>query len=59
MNCLDDGKIAIRGKRIVLISRKAASVLPVNVAPNDVLIIMRHGRGKPAPIAKVFVVAQI
>ena len=53
MSRLDDGKIAIRGKRIVLISRKAASVLPVNVAPNDVLIIMMRERGKPAPIAKV------
>ena len=42
--------MAIRGRRIMLISRKAGPVVPVNVAPNDVLIIMMRERGKPAPI---------
>jgi len=56
---LDDGRIAIRGGRIILIPRKAGPVVPVDVAPNDVLIIMMRERGKPASIAKVPVVAQI
>ncbi|RLF66774.1 MAG: hypothetical protein DRN26_03560 [Thermoplasmata archaeon] len=43
----DDGGVAIRGGRIILISRKVAPVVPVNVTPNDVLIIMMRGRGKP------------
>ena len=59
MSRLDDGRIASRGERIMLISRKAGSVASVNVAPNEALIIMMRGRGKPASIAKVSVVVQI
>jgi|GEM_PF-3251993 len=39
MNRLDDGRIAIRGGRIVLIPREAPLY--------DALIIMRRERGKP------------
>ncbi|RLF63399.1 MAG: hydroxyacid dehydrogenase [Thermoplasmata archaeon] len=38
MNCLDDGRIAIRG-RIIPIPREAGSVVPVNAAPHDALIM--------------------
>ena len=57
MNRSNDGRIAIMGGRIFIISRKAAQVVAVDVAPNDVLIMMRHERGKPASVAKVSVVA--
>ena len=57
MSRLDDGRIAIRGERIVLIPRKAGPVVPVNVAPNEPRIKMRWLREKPASVAKVFVVA--
>ena len=53
MNCLDDGRIAIRGERIILISRKAGFVVPVNIAPDGPRIKMKWLRGKPASIAKV------
>ena len=53
MSRLDDGRIAIRGGRIVLIPRKAGPVVPVDVAPDDVLIIMRHERGKPVLVAEI------
>jgi len=56
---LYDGRIAIRGGRIMLVSRKAASVVAVDVASYDALIRMRRERGKPASVAKVSVVAQI
>ena len=34
-NCPNDGKIASRGERIILIPRKAGPVVPANVAPNE------------------------
>ena len=55
---LNDGRIAIRG-RIILIPRKAGPVVPANVAPDEPRIKMKWLREKPAPIAKVSVVAQI
>ena len=48
MSCLDDDKVAIRGGRIVLIPRKAVSVVAVNVAPDEPWIKMEWLRGKPA-----------
>jgi len=56
---LNDGKVAIRGGRIVLIPRKAAPVVAVNVAPDGPRNLMKWLREKPAPIAKVSVVVQI
>ena len=53
MNCLYDGRMASRGKRIVLTSRKAGFVASVNVASHDALIMMMRERRKPALIAKV------
>ncbi|RLF65900.1 MAG: hypothetical protein DRN30_03105, partial [Thermoplasmata archaeon] len=52
MNCLDDGKVAIRGKRIVLIPRKAGPVV-VNVAPNGPRNLMKWLRGKPVLVAEI------
>jgi len=49
MNRLHDGKIAIRGGRIMLIPREAGPVV-VNVAPNEPRIKMKWLRGKPARI---------
>ncbi|RLF64766.1 MAG: hypothetical protein DRN30_05050, partial [Thermoplasmata archaeon] len=49
---LHDGRITIMGERIILIPRKAAPVVPANVAPNDVLIIMRRERGSLRPLLK-------
>jgi len=47
MNRLHDGKIAIRGGRIMLIPREAGPVVPANVAPNEPRIKMKWQRGKP------------
>ena len=57
MSRLYDGRIAIRGERIVLISRKAGPVVPVDVAPDGPRNLMKWLREKPASVAKVFVVA--
>ena len=46
-NCLNDGKIASRG-RIILIPRKDAPVVAVNVASNGPRNLMKWQRGKPA-----------
>ena len=48
MNCLDDGKVASRGGRIMLIPRKAGFVVPVDVAPDGPRIKMKWLREKPA-----------
>ena len=56
---LNDGEIAIRGGRIILISRKAGFVVAVNVAPDGPRNLMKWLREKPTPIAKASVVAQI
>ena len=58
MSCLDDGRMAIRGGRIMLIPRKAGPVVSLNVA-HDALIVMKRERGKPASVAKVSVVIQV
>jgi len=42
---LNDGRITIRGG-IILIPRKAASVVPVNVAPDEPRIKMKWLRGE-------------
>jgi len=46
---LNDGRIAIRGGRIVIITREAGTVVPVDVAPNEPLNHMRWLREKPMP----------
>jgi len=57
---LDDGKIAIRGGRLYLIPRKTGLVVPVNVAPNEVLSLDEVLRGRPVPeITKIPQVAKI
>ncbi len=43
----NDGRVAIRSGRLVLITRKTGSVVPVNVAPNELLNEMRWMREKP------------
>ncbi|MCD6487924.1 MAG: transposase [Desulfurococcales archaeon] len=45
----DDSKVAIRGGRLILISRKTASVVAVNVALDEPPNHMRWLRGKPVP----------
>ena len=47
---LNDGKIAIRGGGLILISRKAGSVVPVNVASNEIPSLDEVLRGKPVQI---------
>jgi len=44
---LNDGKVAIRGGRIVIVTREAGHVVPVDVAPDEPLKQMRWLRGKP------------
>jgi len=48
----NDGKVAIRGGRLILITRKAGSVVSVNAAPNEPPIEMRWLREKPMQISK-------
>jgi IS605 OrfB family transposase len=56
---LNDGKVAIRGGRLYLVSRKAGSVVPVYVALDDPTISGWVPRGKPMPIkTKVIQVAK-
>ena len=45
----NDGRVAIRGGRLILISRKAAHVVAVNVAPYEPPNQMRWLREKPVP----------
>ena len=47
---LDDGEAATTGGRLYLIPRKAGSVVPVHVAPDDPTISERVLRGKPVLI---------
>jgi len=49
----DDGSVAIRSGRLVLITRKAAQVVAVNVAPNEPPIKMRWMREKPVQATKI------
>ena len=49
----DDGVVAIRSGRLVLITRKAAQVVAVNVAPNEPPIKMRWMREKPVQVTKI------
>ncbi len=49
----NDGVVAIRSGRLVLITRKAAQVVAVNVAPNEPPIKMRWMREKPVQITKI------
>jgi len=46
---LNDGRVAIRGGRIVIITREAGHVVPVDVAPDEPLKQMKWLRGKPMP----------
>ena len=43
----DDGMVAIRSGRLVIISRKVGSVVPIDVAPNEPPTKMRWLREKP------------
>jgi len=52
----DDGKVAIRSGRLVLITRKTGSVVPVNVAPDEPPNQMRWLREKLVQISKIFLV---
>ena len=47
----DDGVVAIRGGGLFLTTRKAGSVVPVNVALNDPPIEMRWLRGRPVRVS--------
>ena len=49
----NDGVVAIRSGRLVLITRKAAQVVAVNAAPNEPPIKMRWMREKPVQITKI------
>ncbi|RLF64701.1 MAG: hypothetical protein DRN30_05155 [Thermoplasmata archaeon] len=53
MSRLHDGKIAIRGGRIMLIPRKAVSVVAVNVAPDGPRNLMKWLREKPALVTEI------
>ncbi|RLE97997.1 MAG: hypothetical protein DRJ57_03985 [Thermoprotei archaeon] len=55
----NDGMVAIRGGRLVLISRKAAQVVAVDVAPHDAPTPDEVLRGKPARIPIVSKIPQI
>ena len=48
--------VTIRGRRLVIISRKTAQVVAVNVAPNEPLNHMRWLREKPVQISKILII---
>ena len=52
MSRLHDGKVAIRD-RIVLIPRKAGSVVAINVASMGPRNLMKWLRGKPALVTEI------
>jgi transposase, IS605 OrfB family, central region len=54
----NDGFVTIRSGSITLISRKAGSVVPVDVAPNEPLIEMKWLREKPVQVSKVILVTK-
>ena len=54
MSRLYDGRIAIRGERIILISRKAGSVVPVDVAPDGPRNLMKWLREKPVLVVSKY-----
>ena len=55
----NDGTVAIRSGRLILIPRKAAQVVAVNVAPNEPPIEMRRARGKPVQIPEILIISKI
>ncbi len=54
----DDGLVTIRSGRLYLISRKAGSVVPVDVAPCEPLIEMKWLRDKPVQVFKIILVTK-
>jgi len=54
----DDGKVAIRSRRLFLTARKTAQVVAVNVAPNEPPNKMRWLREKPVQVTKILVVTK-
>ncbi len=54
----NDGMMAIKGGRLYLVSRKAAQVVTVDVAPNEPPIEMRWLREKPVQVSKILVVTK-
>jgi len=55
----NDGIVANRSGRLFLITRKAGSVVPVNVAPNEPPKEVRRLRGKPVQVSKIPIVSKI
>lgn len=49
----NDGKVAIRSGKLVLTTRKAGSVVPVNVAPNEAPSIHEVLREKPVQVFQI------
>jgi len=49
----NDGKVAIRSGKLVLTTRKAGSVVPVNVAPNEAPSIHEVLREKPVQVSQI------
>jgi len=54
----NDGIVATRGGGLILIPRKAGSVVPVDVAPSEPPIEMRWLREKPVQVSKVTLVTK-
>ncbi len=54
----NDGRVAIRSGRILLITRKAAQVVAVNVAPDEPPNQMRWLREKPVQVTKILVITK-
>jgi len=54
-----DGGVAIRGGRLVLVPRKAAQVVAVDVAPNGPPTEVRRLRGKPVQVSKIPIITKI
>lgn len=54
----NDGVVATRGGALLLVSRKTAQVVAVDVAPDEPLMEMRWLREKPAQVSKVTLVTK-
>ncbi len=54
----NDGSVAIRSGRLFLITRKADSVVPVDVAPDEPPNHMRWMREKPVQVTKILVITK-
>ncbi|RLE65155.1 MAG: hypothetical protein DRJ47_05995 [Thermoprotei archaeon] len=54
----DDGIVAIRSGRLFLVTRKTASVVAVNVAPDEPPIEMRWLREKPVQVSKILIITK-